>query len=346
MLKTPAVRIVLLCALGLVGAASAVMLPKEPLHRAVLERNVQQVRDLLASGADVNRMDAVYGCTALHLAARQGDLEIVTILRRAGARIYAENRNREPLVFAAVVSGSTNVFAFLVHEGASAKSRKPGGETVLHEAIVCRHPEMAQHLIRMGVDVNARDRKGRTPLHETAYVGDLPVVGDLVQAGADANATTWHKETPLHLAATYNHTNAVAALLGVKADPNRIDDEGNSPLSRTTSPAIAGLLLRAGANPNIADKARYTPLSGAVVHPDGLPMVRSLIAAGADVNQRIDHGRTAIFDAIPGDNVDAFRFLVEHGADLTVRDDSGKTPLDWVETYRAKRIAEYLAGRK
>lgn len=345
MKKNFAAILAIILAPGLSHTADALMPPKEPILLAILEGNPDKVKELIDAGVDVNKVDERYGCTALHLAARQGRLDMVKMVRKAGARIYAENSNQEPVVFAAAYSGSTNVLQFLLDEGATTRSRNSNGETLLHHAILFRQPDMVRYLIRLGLDVNAVDKKGLSPLHEAACVGDVPVIEDLAKAGANVNAVNGHKETPLHFAVAYDHTNAVRELLNVRADPNRLTDEGDSPLCRATSPTVVELLLKAKADPNVGNHCKYTPLSGAVVAKQGMPIVRLLVLGGADVNKRTDHQRTAVFDVIPNDNVDLFRFLVEHGADLAVRDDAGETPLDWVQRYKAKRIAGYLADR-
>jgi ankyrin repeat protein len=343
-----AVLMVMVVVLGLSNTAYALVPPKEPLLMAVLEGNQNKVKELIDSGADVNKVDERYGCTALHLAAREGRLEIVKVLRKAGAKIYAENTNKEPLLFAAAYSGSTNVLKFLVDEGATTKGRNSEGKTLLHYAILFRQAGMAKYLIRLGLDVKAVDKKGWSPLHEAAYVGDVTIIEDLAKAGANVNATNWHKETPLHFAAVYGHTNSVRELLKVNADPNLLSDQGDTPLIQalqSDSPEIVALLLQAKADPNIGNNCKYTPLSGAVSLKKWTPIVKLLVSGGADVNKRIDHRRTAIFNVIPDDNVEMFLLLVESGADLTVKDDSGETPMDWIKQYNAKRIGDFLAGR-
>ena len=345
-MNTPfAVLMVMALILCLSNTAHALIPPKEPLLMAVLEFNEKKVKDLIDAGADVNKIDERYGCTALHLAAQEGQLEIVKLLRRSGAKIYAEHSRKEPIVFAAVMSGSTNVLKFLLDEGASWKSRNAEGDTLLHHAILFRKVDMAKYLIRLGLDVNAINKKGWSPLHEAAYVGDVPIIEDLANAGADVNGTNWHRETPLHFAAVYGHTNSLRELLNVNADPNLLSDEGDTPLLQASSPDIVELLLKAKADPNIGNNCKYTPLSGAVVQKKGATVVKLLVSGGADVNRRIDHDRTAIFDVIPDDNVEIFRYLVENGAALAVKDDEGQTPADWVEHYKAKRIQKYLADR-
>lgn len=332
-------------AMGIPTVVNALVPPKDPLLMAVLVGDEKEVKRLIYVGADVNKVDERYGCTALHLAAREGHLEMVKMLRKAGAKIYAYNTKKESLVFAAAYSGSTNVFKFLLDEGATTRSRNSDGETVLQHAIAFRKLDMAKYLVQIGLDVNTKDKRGFSPMHTTAYVGDVAIVDDLRRAGADVNSTNWHKETPLHLAAVYDHTNCLQELLKAGANPNMRDDEGSTPLSYAKSPTAVDLLLKAKADPNIADSSKYTPLSGVVVRNAGISFVKLLVQGGADINKRIDHERTAIFNAIPDDNVDVFRFLVENGADLSVKDDDGETPLDWIQQYNARRIKAYLDER-
>jgi ankyrin repeat protein len=174
----------------------------------------------------------------------------------------------------------------------------------------------------------------------------MRVTKPLVDAGADVNAVTWHKETPLHLAAVYNHERIVADLLDAGADPNLLDDSGRHPLFNTSSPRVAKMLMKAGTKVNLGDKYGYTPLAGAVTLKDKRSLVKCILDGGANVNKRIDHGRTAVFNAIPDDEVEIFKLLVEHGADLSVKSDSGETPLDWVKEYDAKKIKKFLNERK
>lgn len=332
-------------ALGVTGPVQAWILPKEPLHAAVLENSLKNVQDLIDQGVDVNKVDDRYDCTALHMAAMHGHLEIAKALRKAGAKIYVETAKKEPLMFAAVSSGNIDLIKFLLAEGASSKSRNADGENLIHHAITCRHRDVVQFLIATKVDVKATDKKGYTPLHTAAWIGDLPVTKDLVAAGATVDATTNHKETPLHVAASYDHAQIVEDLLAAKADCNRLDDSGRTPLFLTKSVTLMDLLLKAGAKPNISDRDQYSPLSGAVVAEDAMALAARLIKGGADVNQRIDHGRTAIFDVIPNDKVEIFALLVEHGANLNLKSDSGETPLDWVRHYKARKIQAFLEGK-
>ena len=105
-------------------------------------------------------------------------------------------------------------------------------------------------------------------LHFAAGDGDLDQVRSLVNGDRDVNANDTLGLTPLHYAAAAEHIDVVRYLLSAGADVNAIDDAtaGNTPLghvAQTCSPAMAKLLLDAGANPLLPGTMQITPLQRA-----------------------------------------------------------------------------------
>jgi ankyrin repeat protein len=70
----------------------------------------------------------------------------------------------------------------------------------------------------------------------------------------------------------------------------------------------------------------------------GLEVARLLIDAGADVNLRCEHGRTALHIAAAWGHLDVVQLLLEHGADPDTPDDEGLTPA--MLAARSKRVTE------
>jgi ankyrin repeat protein len=72
--------------------------------------------------------------------------------------------------------------------------------------------------------------------------------------------------------------------------------------------------------------------------PNGLEVVRLLIAAGAEINRQCEHGRTALQMAAAWGHLDVVQLLMQHGADRTIRDGEGMTPLEMAA--RSKRVPQ------
>lgn len=108
--------------------------------------------------------------------------------------------------------------------------------------------------------------------------------------------------------------------------------EGRSPLHEALWNAnfeAAEFLLDRGADPNFKDREGFTPLmvaasyslasahEDAPLQDDALPIVRRLLAMGADVECRHCCGGTALTGAVRAGFADAARLLLEAGADPT-----------------------------
>jgi ankyrin repeat protein len=124
-------------------------------------------------------------------------------------------------------------------------------------------------------------------------------------------------------AAAEGDTERVAALLRAGADPNAADRDGTTPLYQAAVQGdreVVGLLLEAGADPN-AESLGET---------DGLPLcaaacwgftdvVRALLAHGADPNRKEDAGTpteaTALAWAGAGGHGEVVGVLLQAGAD-------------------------------
>ena len=91
--------------------------------------------------------------------------------------------------------------------------------------------------------------------------------------------------------------------------------------------AIVRLLLRRGANPNIATDENMTPLHSAAYHGYA-DIVKVLIDAGAEVNTAESrYGFTPLAYAARSGSVEVIKLLIDAGADRAIQVENGRTPI-------------------
>jgi len=171
--------------------------PDISIHDAVLDGDIEAVKQHIAAGTDVNAMNEdggfVLGMTPLHIAASENHKEIVELLIANGADVNVKGENGEtPLDL-----------AFLYEETETADPlRKHGGKHgTIHGAACGGDIEVVKEFLATGTDVNAKSSwNGSTPLHHAAECGHKEVAELLIAEGADVNAPAKYGLTPLDVA--------------------------------------------------------------------------------------------------------------------------------------------------
>lgn len=125
------------------------------VSRATAQNDVGKVRSLLLNGNSPNDTDGG-GRTGLHVAATNGNIQIVAILIKAGATI---------------------------------DQRDGLGETALHYAAEHDQVEIVKLLLDVGAAIDVQDRNGMTPLMLGARAGKVEIVRTLLARGANPNKT-------------------------------------------------------------------------------------------------------------------------------------------------------------
>lgn len=102
------------------------------------------VRALIRAGARVNARDGVKHCTALHMAARRGNVEIAEVLLECGADIEARDSLGDTPLRRSVNCGQTRVAALLLSRGADPHSKGNKGLTPTLAARTASMKELLQ----------------------------------------------------------------------------------------------------------------------------------------------------------------------------------------------------------
>jgi len=183
----------LLLAFALVAALPAghAYTPDAPVADAAQTGDLDVVRELLRSGADVNAAQGD-GMTALHWAAYRGDIDMIDVLVYAGSNLEAVTRvaGYTPLLVAAR-TGHGDAAVLLVDAGANPNVTTSTGVTPLHLAAGAGQTQAVDALIAAGADVDATENAyGQTPLVFAADEGRTDAIRALIAAGATVNHTT------------------------------------------------------------------------------------------------------------------------------------------------------------
>jgi len=175
------------------------------IFEASTEGNLERVRELIQSGADVNARN--YGNTSLHYASENGHTDIVRLLITAGANVNAKNNYDETPLFDASNRGQTDIVRLLIDARADVNTESTSGTTPLHTASNNGHTDIVRLLIDAGADVNAKHNNNTylaqmTPLHMASSMGHTDIVRLLIDAGADVNAMDMFGKKPINYAST------------------------------------------------------------------------------------------------------------------------------------------------
>ena len=260
------------------------------------------------------------GLTALLFAARQGALDCVQLLVKAGAGVNQASVDGSSPLLVAVQNGYYNIASFLLERGADPNLANNKGWTPLYLAVKNRNTEA-------------------TAIPGPSPDGALEFITTLLDRGANPNLRI-KNDTEVHQAMT---------ALWLK-------EAGATPLLRAALSGdlpVVRLLLAHGADPMIPTFDHTTPLMVAsgvgwaegTIHEytedQTLEVVKLLLSLGSDVNAANDHGITALHGAAYKGANKVVQFLVDHGADLAAKDkgeDFGfgvssvhMTPLNWAE---------------
>ncbi|CAL5389010.1 unnamed protein product [Camellia sinensis] len=194
------------------------------------------------------------GFDALHIAAKQGDLEVVKVLMEAHPELSmtVDMTNTTALHTAAMQGHREVVDFFLESESSLAAIAKSNGKTALHSAARNGHVEVVKALLSNELGIATRtDKKGQTALHMAVKGQNLEVVEELVKADPElVNMVDTKGNTALHIATRKGRNQIVKLLLGhsetnTKA-VNRCNETALDTAEKTGQSEVAAILREHG----------------------------------------------------------------------------------------------------
>jgi uncharacterized protein len=247
--------------------------------------------------------------TALHFAARAGQLEAARALIKARANLDAVDSDGTNALVIATMNGHPDIAIELLNAGADPKVADKYGRTVLFAA----------------TDMNTLDAN---PRPAPMMMGDktyLDVVKSAIAKGANVNATlkaglpNWVSQGGAH---------------------NPILREGATTFLRASMSGdlvVMNLLLQAGADPKLATVGeKLKPYSEGGPDRENFGETDALqAAAGVGWRDEVSRGRDQ-------DAIDTIKLLMARGFDINAANGGGNTPLHGAAMRGSPAIVEYL----
>jgi len=173
--------------------------------------------------------------------------------------------------------------------GVNINAKEIGGDSALMYAVRADNLEIVRELLMRGAWPNGKSVNGFPPLAIAARRGHVPIARELLRAGARTEVRTDSGETALTLAILFGHTGVARELVIHGADltfPSigKFVHEGQPPLVMAASMErddILRILLDHGANPNVFDRDRQTPLQWSLLRGNRAA-AELLLAKGSD----------------------------------------------------------------
>ncbi|XP_078578722.1 uncharacterized protein LOC144863426 [Branchiostoma floridae x Branchiostoma japonicum] len=354
-----------------------------PLDQACRDGQMKALVAILESLADpaylLNKADKS-GKTPLHYAARQGQLDAVGILFSYGvdARITGDGEWHRTPLHKAARKGNSAIADLLLNRCPSLLDMQDDkGYTALHVAARDGHTDFVKSLLNGGANVELRTAADCTALQLAVRKGEdtrqkiIEMLSCVTEEPAEKLTHPGQAVGIKNKALQSGDLRHLAwALKQPTVNPDDLNEDGLSSLhvlcimGHQQATKQIDLLIRAGADINLADKRSYTPLHYAITnghtaitkhlltnqadhrlatkegltalhlvaekrHSSDLKMLNILLpyVASSDINRQDKEGDTPLHEACQTGNVPIVEALVTVGADVTITDAMGRTPL-------------------
>ncbi|XP_025412129.1 ankyrin-3-like isoform X5 [Sipha flava] len=299
--------------------------PATSYLRAARSGNLEKVLLLLeSSGVDVNTANS-NGLNALHLAAKDGHVDIVKCLLKRGCSVNSVTKKGNSALHIASLAGQEEIVKVLVENNASINIQSHSGFTPLYMAAQENHCSIVEILLRHGANQLLVTEDGFSPLAVAMQQGHDKVVAILLE-----NDTKGKVRLPaLHIAAKKDDTKATNLLLQNDHNPDVTSKSGFTPLhiaAHYGNNNVASMLVQRGADVNFTAKHNITPLHVAAKWGK-LNMVDLLIQLGANIEAKTRDGLTPLHCAARSGHDHVIDRLLQSNAPRTLKTKNGLAPL-------------------
>ncbi|MFN8196644.1 MAG: ankyrin repeat domain-containing protein [Nocardioidaceae bacterium] len=223
------------------------------------------VRVLAAGGVELDRASGSEGLTPLAMAQERGNGTAVRTLARILGR--PAPADADAALLRAAATGDADGVAAALRAGADIETRDPRRRTPLLLAVTGDHVAAAQVLVALGASPDALDAQHDTPWLVTGVTGSVAMLQTLLPAHPDLTIRNRYGGLSVIPASERGHVAYVRRVVRTGIDVDHVNDLGWTALLEAVILGDGGprhtrvvrILLRAGADPTIADGDGVTP---------------------------------------------------------------------------------------
>ena len=319
------------------------------VQELILAGRYDEAKGMFLTKTDINEKDAA-GNTALHVAAKVGDSDLVTYLLLKNADSTLVNDDGDTPLHVAMKNGRYAAARVLAETGSNLFLTDSSGKTALDLTAEYNTPEWYDAIITEKTGV-ITDSQGQTMVHYFVKNQNEIAVNECIKKGVPLSAEDTNGKTPLALALEnakdVKNVTIAASLIMAKCEPVRGTfsyfedavrtrnvslrfDDNQTPLHLAAVQGHSGIvkyLLDNGASTTAQDNTGATPLHEAVRYGQ-IDIVKILLNGGAKVNARDSLGKTPLLLIVPKNAQTAiYTLLLMKKADANAKDLYGDTPL-------------------
>ena len=319
------------------------------VQELIMAGEIEKAKSFFTNQAEINNADRE-GNTALHVAAKLNEADLVIFLIVKGADTELKNKSGDtPLHVAiendayeaarALTSLSADIFALnakgksaleiaitkndlyydiMINEKTSLLRDSNDGNGIVHYFVLTRNQKALGYCIHKKIDINKKNSAQKTPLAlalknpETLICAEI--AADLLLAGAEK----------VECDAKYFEEAVIQRNLSIRMD------DGQTPLHLAAIYGHSGIsqyLLNNGADIKAQDISGTTPLHEAVRYGN-IEIARQLLSKSADVECKDSLGKTPLLILVPPEKqAEIYDLLLSHGASVNQKDMYGDTVL-------------------
>jgi ankyrin repeat protein len=238
----------------------------EAIFQACEKGNVDEIKELLTSGVDINSKDKL-GKTPLCFVisgepnCQNRDRNEMPVAEdsdsyfKRGEFFLRENEFDRALedVNVAIRLNPKNVEASNLRDIILAQKGQLHGEDNNQENRENKIIDIVKLLIAQGADVNIKDNSGDSPLHYAAAYGYTNIAKELIAHGVKINIRNNLGDTPLHTAVFWGHKDTIEFFLSYGADKTSKTKKGNTPLDYAIDAGFSGIVKLLGGDTDIVN---------------------------------------------------------------------------------------------